>query len=95
MPRHFILLVPFLCFVVALAAARPAPTETPELGEEAHFAAGPPSPSSALQHQRRAPDRSIAGAEVILGGLATAILGAIFAYIRVTRKQSAEDNYKA
>ncbi|KAG6495257.1 hypothetical protein ZIOFF_043051 [Zingiber officinale] len=96
MARRFILLAAFLYFVVAFAAARPAPTETRGLAEESHFASAPASQSSALQHHRRAPDRSIAGAEVILGGLATAIFGAIFAYIRVTRKQSStEDNCKA
>ncbi|WOL10170.1 hypothetical protein Cni_G18924 [Canna indica] len=36
------------------------------------------------------PDKSIAGAEVILGGFATAVLAIIFCYIRVTRKHGQE-----
>lgn len=36
------------------------------------------------------PDKSIAGAEVILGGFAAAVLAAISCYVRVTRKQCEE-----
>jgi hypothetical protein len=34
------------------------------------------------------PDRSVAGAEVILAGFAAAVMVTIFCYIRVTRKNS-------
>lgn len=36
-------------------------------------------------------DKSIAGAEVILGGFATAVLAIILCYIRVTRKNNGGD----
>ncbi|KAK9133643.1 hypothetical protein Scep_013171 [Stephania cephalantha] len=42
------------------------------------------------QHQHHHSDKSIAGGEVIIGGLATAIFAAVFCYIRVTRKQNAD-----
>ncbi|WOK96440.1 hypothetical protein Cni_G05147 [Canna indica] len=64
---------------------------------EVELAARPPTDQAfgrSTKHHRR-PDKSIAGAEVILGGLATAVLGAIFAYIRVTRKKEGSENYKA
>ncbi|RWW62012.1 hypothetical protein BHE74_00030882 [Ensete ventricosum] len=43
-----------------------------------------------LAQRHRTPDKSIAGAEVILGGFATVVFGAIFAYIRVTSKRSSD-----
>ncbi|KAJ8466674.1 hypothetical protein OPV22_029226 [Ensete ventricosum] len=43
-----------------------------------------------LAQRHRTPDKSIAGAEVILGGFATVVFGAILAYIRVTSKRSSD-----
>ncbi|OAY63635.1 hypothetical protein ACMD2_12445, partial [Ananas comosus] len=50
--------------------------------------AGAPEISLPHHRQHRAFDKSFAGGEVILGGLATAILAAVFCYIRVTRERS-------
>lgn len=41
-------------------------------------------------HHRRSIDRSVAGGGVIVGGLATTFLVAIFCYIRATRRKAAE-----
>ncbi|XP_020081799.1 uncharacterized protein LOC109705478 [Ananas comosus] len=49
--------------------------------------AGAPEISLPHHRQHRAFDKSFAGGEVILGGLATAILAAVFCYIRVTRER--------
>lgn len=49
------------------------------------------TPEAAVHARHRPFDRSIAGAEVILGGLATATFAAIFCYIRVTRQRDEED----
>ncbi|KAF5741464.1 Xyloglucan endotransglucosylase/hydrolase protein 9 precursor [Tripterygium wilfordii] len=40
------------------------------------------------KHHSSDSDKSIAGGEVIVGGLVTAIFAAVFAYIRVTRKRN-------
>ncbi|MQL97713.1 hypothetical protein Taro_030421 [Colocasia esculenta] len=48
-------------------------------------------PAAVLRHpQHKSFDKSIAGAEVILGGLATAVIAAVFCYIRVTRRRCQE-----
>lgn len=49
------------------------------------------APKMAMHPRRHPFDKSIAGGEVILGGLATAILAAIFCYIRVTRQKDGEE----
>lgn len=49
--------------------------------------AGAPEIGPPHHRQHRAFDKSFAGGEVILGGLATAILAAVFCYIRVTRER--------
>ncbi|ONK74682.1 uncharacterized protein A4U43_C03F9060 [Asparagus officinalis] len=49
------------------------------------------SPEKAMLAKHQPFDRSIAGAEVILGGLATTIFAAIFCYIRVTRQRTEEE----
>ncbi|KAH6806911.1 transmembrane protein [Perilla frutescens var. frutescens] len=41
-------------------------------------------------HHRRGVDKSVAGGGVIIGGLATTFLVAIFCYIRATRRRAAE-----
>ncbi|RWW84437.1 hypothetical protein BHE74_00006966, partial [Ensete ventricosum] len=57
--------------------------------------AGAPEGAAQIGKRRRPLDKSIAGAEVMLGGLATAIFAAVFAYIRVTRKRSSETKTNA
>uniref|UniRef100_A0A6V7QUC1 Transmembrane protein n=1 Tax=Ananas comosus var. bracteatus TaxID=296719 RepID=A0A6V7QUC1_ANACO len=45
-----------------------------------------------IENRHRRPfDKSIFAAEVMLGGLATAVFGAVVAYIRVTRKRDSEN----
>ncbi|KAJ8466687.1 hypothetical protein OPV22_029239 [Ensete ventricosum] len=86
----------FFIFVLELilgqVLARLTPAETPSLSVSPDR--GEPgllSPAALRLAQRhRTPDKSIAGAEVILGGFATVVFGAIFAYIRVTRKRSSD-----
>ncbi|GMP85578.1 hypothetical protein CsSME_00038675 [Camellia sinensis var. sinensis] len=43
-----------------------------------------------IEKQHRSIDRSVAGGGVILGGLATTFLVAVFCYIRATGKKNAE-----
>ncbi|XP_010543892.1 PREDICTED: uncharacterized protein LOC104816660 [Tarenaya hassleriana] len=43
-------------------------------------------------HHHSTVDRSVAGGGVILGGLATTFLVAVFCYIRATRKHSARND---
>lgn len=50
-------------------------------------AAGPGA-AALLPGQRGRPDRSVAGAEVILAGFAAALIVVVFCYIRVTREGS-------
>ncbi|CAL9168909.1 unnamed protein product [Musa hybrid cultivar] len=91
MSRLFLLLVLFLDLTVTLAVARSTPVKVDVIGSSLGNASAPSSSATQdANHHHRASDKSIAGAEVILGGLASAVLGAIFAYIRVTRKQSPE-----
>lgn len=105
MSRLFLLLVLFLDLTVTLAVTRSTPVKVDVIGSSLGNAsapsssvnagrepglAGSPEATQDANHHHRASDKSIAGAEVILGGLASAVLGAIFAYIRVTRKQSPE-----
>ncbi|KAH7687680.1 Concanavalin A-like lectin/glucanase domain-containing protein [Dioscorea alata] len=61
------------------------PSSTPFMMRDSSPVAGEPvAPQAGMDR----PDKSIAGAEVILGGFATVFLAVIFAYIRVTRKTS-------
>ncbi|CAL9130192.1 unnamed protein product [Musa textilis] len=91
MSRLFLLLVLLLDFTVALAVARSTPVKVDATGSAVGNASAPSSSATPdANHHHRASDKSIAGAEVILGGLASAVVGAIFAYIRVTRKRSSE-----
>ncbi|WOL03434.1 hypothetical protein Cni_G12154 [Canna indica] len=106
MARRLLCTVLLLHLIAALASARPAPAESkveslqlggPHLAnapssssEEPDAAGAPDSPLRHGKHHHRPFDKSIAGAEVIVGGLAAAIFVAIFAYIRVTRKRSQE-----
>ncbi|CAL9107872.1 unnamed protein product [Musa textilis] len=98
MPRLLLLGMLILDLVAMVAGARPTPTESRVI---ALVLSGPHSASAPSLSARpsggesgpaligkchRPLDKSIAGAEVMLGGLATAI----FAYIRVTRKTSSE-----
>lgn len=81
LPRLLVLLV-LGGEVVAVAMARPL------LGT-----AEPPSPPGVVAAGptgggERRPDRSIAGADVILAGFAAAVMAVIFCYIRVTRKSN-------
>ncbi|THU62762.1 hypothetical protein C4D60_Mb01t08560 [Musa balbisiana] len=91
----------FLDLVAALAVARPTLAESRvaalELGgpREADapcygVAGAPESTSCHSMHRHRSSDKSVAGAGVILAGLAAAIFTAVFEYIRVTRKRSSE-----
>ncbi|CAD6205522.1 unnamed protein product [Miscanthus lutarioriparius] len=84
--------LPFLVVVLigdaAAAMAMPRPllgiAETPTAAPGT--AAGPAGASWPGGGGR--PDRSVAGAEVILAGFAAAVMVIIFCYIRVTRKNS-------
>ncbi|KAJ3682184.1 hypothetical protein LUZ60_014757 [Juncus effusus] len=82
MAKALTLLLILLCAICRVTMARP-------LG-----VAGPPTmamasePSAQPEMTKIRPDKSIAGAEVILGGFATALFAVIFIYIRVTRKNN-------
>ncbi|KAG6481716.1 hypothetical protein ZIOFF_058335 [Zingiber officinale] len=85
---HQLLLVGVLHAVATLAMARPLDLAITD-------AARPPSSSSSslelaaaprLSLDASRPDKSIAGAEVILGGFAIVALAVIYCYIRVTRQ---------
>lgn len=52
--------------------------------------AGQEEEMEANHHRRHPIDRSVAGGGVIVGGLATAFLVAVFCYIQATRRKSAE-----
>ncbi|CAL9107864.1 unnamed protein product [Musa textilis] len=71
------------------SASAPSQSASSRVGESG--VAGAPEGAARIGKRHRPFDKSIAGAEVILGGLATAIFAAIFAYIRVTRKRSSEN----
>ncbi|KAJ8467262.1 hypothetical protein OPV22_029814 [Ensete ventricosum] len=106
MARLLLLGLLVLDLVATLAVARPTPAESriTELDLGGSHSASAPSVSASpggresgiagapegAGKRRRPLDKSIAGAEVMLGGLATAIFAAVFAYIRVTRKRSSE-----
>ncbi|KAG9454322.1 hypothetical protein H6P81_007226 [Aristolochia fimbriata] len=61
-----------------------------ESEEEAHEIAEAPENRKMGKHKRSS-EESVAGGGVIIGGLATAILAAVFCYIRVTRKKQSEN----
>lgn len=95
-----------LSLMAAAALARPTPVESRVIAfqfDRPREANGPSSsctiqesrvagaPEGVLQQERhQTSDKSIAGAEVMIGGLVTVIFATIFAYIRVTRKRSWE-----
>uniref|UniRef100_A0A1D1XKG0 Transforming growth factor beta receptor type 3 n=1 Tax=Anthurium amnicola TaxID=1678845 RepID=A0A1D1XKG0_9ARAE len=84
----------FLLVSVALASlamARPLPG-APATIESRGLHAPVAAPPAVFGHIRRHRDRSVAGADVILGGLATALLATIFCYIRVTRRREGQGN---
>ncbi|KAG0457169.1 hypothetical protein HPP92_022326 [Vanilla planifolia] len=56
------------------------------MGRQLDLQGAPSSAPSPVGDQTPQPDKSIAAAEVVLGGFATAVLAAIFCYIRVTRR---------
>ncbi|CAL9144541.1 unnamed protein product [Musa hybrid cultivar] len=93
MARSLLLFIFILELILGQAAARLTPAETPSSsvspdgGEPGLLS---PAALRLAQHHRTS-DKSIAGAEVILGGFATLVFGAIFAYIRVTRKTSSDN----
>ncbi|RWW27424.1 hypothetical protein GW17_00008138 [Ensete ventricosum] len=111
MARLLLLGLLVLDLVATLAVARPTPAESrvTELDLGGSHSASAPSVSASpgggdsgiagapegAGKRRRPLDKSIAGAEVMLGGLATAIFAAVFAYIRVTRKRSSETKTNA
>uniref|UniRef100_A0A0D9XLB9 Uncharacterized protein n=1 Tax=Leersia perrieri TaxID=77586 RepID=A0A0D9XLB9_9ORYZ len=64
-------------------------------GAEPPVAAAPaPAPEAVAQGGGK-PDRSIAGADVILVGFAAAVIVVIFFYIRITRKNSSNSGIEA
>ncbi|CAN6298848.1 unnamed protein product [Urochloa humidicola] len=86
-PWLLLLLLALLGDAVAVAATRPllGIAEPPALPS-----AAAPGPVGASRPDGGAgrPDRSVAGADVILVGFAAAVVVVIFLYIRVTRKSS-------
>ncbi|KAK1284108.1 hypothetical protein QJS10_CPB21g00795 [Acorus calamus] len=75
--------------LVPTAMARPVPTiiglaESPTSNAPTSGGAGGPIPAA------RRHGSSAAGGEIIVGGLATAILGVIVWYIRMTRRRHGE-----
>ncbi|KAK8562556.1 hypothetical protein V6N13_018862 [Hibiscus sabdariffa] len=83
----FLLSLPHL----AVADEKPDVAAPPVIPREAEEPAATPSNEAEPPEIRRlgkhhAPDGSVAGGDVIVGGLATAVLVVVFAYIRVTRK---------
>ncbi|CAL9078306.1 unnamed protein product [Musa textilis] len=93
MARSLLLFIFVLELILGLAVARltpaesPPPSVSPDGGEPGLLS---PAALRLAQHHRTS-DKSIAGAEVILGGFATLVFGAIFAYIRVTTKRSSDN----
>ncbi|WOL15690.1 hypothetical protein Cni_G24471 [Canna indica] len=97
----------FLDLIATLGMARPMPRASAVTALELHQPHAPlasvssesgesgiaGAPESGLKHtkQHKSLDKSVAGAEVILGGLATAIFVAVIAYIQVTRKRCSEN----
>ncbi|RWW27439.1 hypothetical protein GW17_00008142 [Ensete ventricosum] len=71
------------------SASAPSQSASPGAGESG--VASAPEGAARIGKRHQPFDKSIAGAEVILGGLATAIFAAVFAYIRVTRKRNSEN----
>ncbi|CAN6293002.1 unnamed protein product [Urochloa humidicola] len=89
LPVPWLLLLLLLAFLGdAAVATRPllGIAEPPALPSAA--APGPVSASSQPGGGGGRPDRSVAGADVILVGFAAAVVVVIFLYIRVTRKSS-------
>ena len=104
MAHHLLFCFVIANAIVTLATARPFAVmlHTTAVQLHGHGGAHPPlangmelgiggAPEMALHPKHRPSDKSIAGAEVILGGLATAIFAAIFCYIRVTRQRDEEE----
>ncbi|KAJ1700799.1 hypothetical protein LUZ63_000578 [Rhynchospora breviuscula] len=48
------------------------------------------SPSASLHSRHKPFDKSFAGGKIIVGGLALAILVAVFCYIRITRRRASK-----
>lgn len=93
MARVLLLLVLVLVLVCASARmimARPLGIADPPSVHVGVGLALASEPSVQPEAGKIRPDRSIAGADIILGGFATAILAVIFCYIRVTRRNRDE-----
>ena len=72
-----IVLVQFSIFVGALDVQVPSPAPLSERGD------GPWNRRVTRHHSS---DKSFTGGDLILGGFATALVAAIFSYIRITRR---------
>ncbi|KAK1324788.1 hypothetical protein QJS10_CPA01g01060 [Acorus calamus] len=90
MARFVIVFIVLATLMITIATARPVPTEVHGLAESpsSNAPAVAEGPATAPEAVRRRHRTSTAGGEVIIGGLATAILATIFCYIRVTRRRS-------
>lgn len=77
--------------IIGSTVAKPPSTSLSTNGSKVGLAGAPENSGNRKHH--KAFDKSIAGGEIILGGLATAILAAVFCYIRVTRQRVEESKY--
>ncbi|XP_058076264.1 uncharacterized protein LOC131224832 [Magnolia sinica] len=68
------------------------PTSSATIGHELETEPGvAEAPGNRRLGKHHHTDKSVAGAGVILGGLATAIIATVFCYIRVTRRRNGEN----
>lgn len=88
--RVLLLVLVLVCVSARMIMARPIDIADPPSVYAGTGLAIASQPSVQPEEAKHRPDRSIAGADIILGGFATAILAAIFCYIRVTRRNQDE-----
>ncbi|KAJ4784205.1 Transforming growth factor beta receptor type 3 [Rhynchospora pubera] len=86
MARVLLLVLVLLCGSARMIMARPLGIADPPSVYAGNGLALASQPSVQPEAAKSRPDRSIAGADIILGGFATAVLAVIFCYIRVTRR---------
>ena len=77
--------------LIGSTMAKPPSSSLSINGSEVGLTGAPENSRNRKHH--KAFDKSIAGGEIILVGLATAILAAVFCYIRVTRQRVEESKY--
>lgn len=76
--------------VIGLKDHELVPSPSPSSGGNDSGGGGGAPAGNRLLTRRHSSDKSAAGGDVILGGFATALVAAIFCYIRVTRRKTVE-----